>query len=80
MIANLRFGPDATIDRHSAPYDIDVICMSGAGYTSIGEDVSLIRAGQTVRWPRDREHCLWTEDSPMETIMAERYEADPREA
>jgi quercetin dioxygenase-like cupin family protein len=73
LVANLRFASDATIDRHSAPHDIDVICIAGAGYTSVGDDVSVIEAGQTVRWPRDVDHCLWTDGRYMETIMVERY-------
>jgi quercetin dioxygenase-like cupin family protein len=73
FLANLRFSSDATIDRHSAPYDIDVICLNGAGFTSVGEEVFAIHAGQTVRWPRDIDHCLWTDGTEMETLMVERY-------
>lgn len=82
LVANLRFGSHATIDRHSAPHDIDVICINGAGFTSIGNDAAPIRAGQTVRWPANADHCLWTEDDSMEAIMVERYgahdDAEPR--
>jgi len=73
LVANLRFAADATIDQHSAPHDIDVICIAGCGYTSVGGDVFVIGAGQTVRWPRDIDHRLWTEGEPMETIMVERH-------
>ena len=73
LIANLRFSQNATIDKHPAKFEVDVICLSGAGFTSIGDETSTIRAGQTVRWPRDVDHCLWTENSEMETIMVERY-------
>lgn len=71
-VANLRFGEDATIDRHSAPFHVDVICIDGKGKTSIDDDVFDIEAGETIRWPRGKDHCLWTEDSTMETIMVER--------
>ena len=74
FLANLRFSADATIDRHSAPHEIDVICIDGAGFTSVGEEAFPIHAGQTVRWPRDIDHCLWTVGSEMETLMVERYE------
>ena len=74
LIANLRFGSDATIDEHSAPYDIDVICVEGSGFTSVDGEASAIRQGQTVRWPRDKQHQLWTESTTMETIMVERYD------
>lgn len=73
MIANLRFEKDATIDKHSAPYEIDVICISGGGYICVGDHDVEIRAGQTARWPADIDHCAWTTDEEMETIMVERY-------
>lgn len=34
-IANLGFSVNATIDEHSAPYEIDVICIAGGFSTSI---------------------------------------------
>lgn len=72
-IANLRFSKDATIDRHEAPFEIDVICIEGRGCTSIDDETFTIEAGQTIRWPKGREHCLWTEGEEMETIMVERH-------
>ncbi|HEX7070663.1 MAG TPA: hypothetical protein VF190_07645 [Rhodothermales bacterium] len=72
LIANLRFGRSATIDRHSAPHEIDVVCVAGSGFTSVGGDTYPIHAGQTVRWPADVDHCLWTDEDSMETIMVER--------
>jgi quercetin dioxygenase-like cupin family protein len=72
-VANLRFSSNATIDRHSARFDIDVLCIDGAGFTSVGDESYPIHAGQTVRWPANVDHCLWTEDGAMETIMVERY-------
>lgn len=75
FLANLRFSQSATIDRHSAPHEIDVICVSGSGFTSVGEDEYAIHAGQTIRWPANVDHCLWTTDDSMETIMVERYGA-----
>lgn len=75
LLANLRFGRSATIDRHSAPHEIDVICVAGSGLTSVGDDAYSIHAGQTVRWPANVDHCLWTDDDSMETIMVERYGA-----
>ena len=37
VVANLRFAARANIDKHSAPYEIDVICIQGAGYTQVGD-------------------------------------------
>jgi quercetin dioxygenase-like cupin family protein len=72
-VANLRFAERATIDAHDAPYEIDVICTAGSGYTSIGPDTFAIASGQTVRWPRGLMHRLWTESTTMETLMIERH-------
>ena len=74
-VANLRFQPGATIDEHDAPYDIDVMCTSGAGYFSIDGDTFSLCAGQSAVWPRGKLHRLWTGDDEMETIMLERVGA-----
>jgi quercetin dioxygenase-like cupin family protein len=71
-VANLRFSPNATIDEHSAAFDIDVICVAGEGFVSIGTDSSRFRAGERVVWPAGINHRLWTHDSEMETLMVER--------
>lgn len=72
VIANLRFAEDATIDEHSAVIEIDVICIAGKGFTSVGNETFAIEAGQTIRWSKDIDHCLWTEKTTMETLMIER--------
>lgn len=71
-IANLRFGENATIDKHSATFEIDVICLDGSGFVSVGDEVFAFEAGQTIRWPKDIDHCLWTKQTTMETVMVER--------
>jgi quercetin dioxygenase-like cupin family protein len=71
-IANLRFLPNATIDEHSAPFDIDVICIAGEGFASVGDQTSIFQAGQRLVWPAGVNHRLWTEASEMETLMIER--------
>lgn len=71
-IANLRFASNASIDEHSAPIEIDVICISGAGFVSVGNDVFPLRAGERVVWPAGVNHRLWTEGAEMETVMVER--------
>ena len=74
MLANLRFSGNATIE-HDAPHDIDVVCISGSGFTSIGSETFSISAGETVQWPRNTDHRLWTDSSRMKTLMVERYDA-----
>lgn len=72
-IANLRFGANATIDEHSAPFEIDVICLAGEGFVSVGNDSSIFRAGDRVVWAAGVNHRLWTDGSEMETLMVERH-------
>jgi quercetin dioxygenase-like cupin family protein len=70
-LALLRFEPRATIHEHPAPMEIDVICLEGAGFTSVGGEAAAIRAGERVRWPAGLAHRLWTEESAMMTLMVE---------
>lgn len=72
-VANLRFSPHATIDEHSAPFEVDVICLAGEGFVSVGNDPSAFRGGDRVVWPAGVNHRLWTESSEMETLMVERH-------
>ena len=75
VIAHLRFAAHATIDEHSAPFEIDVICFSGEGFVSVGGDVTPFHCGEFVTWPARVNHRLWTEDSVMETLMVEHRDA-----
>ena len=72
LLAVLRFGEDATIHEHPGATDTLVACLAGRGFTSVGGETAAIAAGQTVRWPRDVPHRLWTEQSTMTTLMVER--------
>jgi quercetin dioxygenase-like cupin family protein len=72
-IGNLRFSEDAAIGEHSAPFDIDVLCIAGEGFVSIGSQSSPLLAGQRVFWPAGQRHRLWTTGSKMETLMIERH-------
>jgi quercetin dioxygenase-like cupin family protein len=74
VIVNLKFAADATIDEHSAPFEIDVICVGGEGFVSVGAS-SPFRAGERVVWPAGVNHRLWTEGAAMETLMVERNAA-----
>ena len=71
-LAMLRFEPEATIDEHSAPYEVDVICLEGEGFISVEDRVNSFAAGQWMTWPADRVHRLWTADHGMITMMVER--------
>jgi quercetin dioxygenase-like cupin family protein len=71
-VANLKFETNATIDEHSASFEIDVICVGGEGFVSVGGESSRFRAGERVVWPAGVNHRLWTEGTTMETLMVER--------
>jgi quercetin dioxygenase-like cupin family protein len=70
-LAMLRFGMDATIDEHSAEFDINVVCVQGRGFASVGGRTTQLEAGGHVHWPAGAQHCLWTEDTVMQTLMVE---------
>lgn len=67
----LRFDKKATIHEHAADFDIDVICLGGAGFTSVGKEQSPIFEGDRVRWPAGKPHRLWTTEDEMLTLMVE---------
>lgn len=52
---------------------VDVICIAGSGFTSVGSDTSVISADETINWPKGIEHGLWTTESTMETLMIEHH-------
>jgi quercetin dioxygenase-like cupin family protein len=72
LVVMLRFEGNATIDEHSADWDIDVVCLEGGGWTSVGGATAELRAGERVRWPRGVPHRLWTAEGAMITLMLER--------
>jgi len=71
VVANLRFAAHASIDEHAAPFEIDVVCVGGEGFVSVGDAISPLRAGECVTWPSGIAHRLWTEGGVMETLMVE---------
>jgi quercetin dioxygenase-like cupin family protein len=72
-LAMLKFEPGATIHEHPAPFEIDVICLEGAGFTSVSGEVAAVKAGERLRWPSEQPHRLWTENSELVTLMVEHY-------
>jgi quercetin dioxygenase-like cupin family protein len=73
LLALLRFAERANVHEHAGPNDAYVSCLEGSGYTKIGDETEPIEAGQRVFWPKGIVHGLWTEGSPMITLMCERY-------
>lgn len=67
----LRFAAVATIDEHAAPHDIDVRCLAGQGWVSVGERRFRLAADDQVRWPAGVMHRLWTDGESMMTLMME---------
>jgi quercetin dioxygenase-like cupin family protein len=74
-LALLRFDSGSTIHEHPADIDVDVICLEGQGFTSVGEEQAPLRAGEYVHWPAGVPHRLWTIESEMITLMIEHQPA-----
>jgi quercetin dioxygenase-like cupin family protein len=72
FVALLRFEPEGTVHEHPGENDTIVVCLEGEGFTSVAGETAPISAGQQARWPKDVPHRLWTEGSPMVTLMVER--------
>jgi quercetin dioxygenase-like cupin family protein len=72
FVAELRFALHATVHEHPGERDTIVVCLEGAGFTSVAGETAPLQEGQQVRWPRGITHRLWTEDSTMTTLMVER--------
>ena len=73
VIVLLKFGQNATITEQRAPLAVDVIVMEGSGKTSVDGEEAEIHAGETVHWPANVSHRLWTEENEMVTLMVEQY-------
>jgi quercetin dioxygenase-like cupin family protein len=72
FIALLRFRPHATIAEHPGANETLVVCVEGEGFTSVGGMTKPLRESERVLWPADAPHRLWTEETPMKTLMVER--------
>jgi hypothetical protein len=72
FIAMLRFGRNATIDEHAGANDTLVVCIDGAGFTSVAGEVAPLGESARAYWPAGVPHRLWTEDATMTTLMVER--------
>jgi len=75
FVASLHFSELATIQEHLGENDTVVVCLEGEGLTSVAGETALLREGQQVRWPQGITHRLWTEDSTMTPLMAERTDS-----
>ena len=71
VVASLKLDANGHTDLHPATYDIHVLCIEGAGFTQCGDEHTELQAGETVLWPKDIPHNLYTQDSSMTTIMIE---------
>ncbi|MEQ8691121.1 MAG: hypothetical protein RIC89_09850 [Pseudomonadales bacterium] len=71
VVAMLRLGEKSNTDIHPAPYDIHVLCIEGSGFAMCDGVVIAIASGESVLWPKGKEHNIYTEGSSMTTIMVE---------
>ncbi len=74
-LAMLKFAENGTVHEHPADWLIEVCCLEGKGFTSVGGEVAAIKAGERVQWPAGIPHRLWTENSTMITLMIEHTSA-----
>jgi quercetin dioxygenase-like cupin family protein len=72
FVAVLRFAPHATAHEHPGANDTLVVCIEGAGFTSVGGETAPLRESERAFWPAGVPHRLWTEDATMTTLMIER--------
>jgi len=75
-----RFDRRASMNEHASAHPIDVICLEGAGLTSLrfdaaGPEADRLFEGKALRWPADVLHRLWTEDGEMTVLMLEHLRA-----
>ena len=77
LVAMLRFAEHAGFEAHAAPWDCHVMCLEGSGFVLVGDEMSELRAGESVLWPKDMLHRLWTENSTMTTLMLEHVYQKP---
>ena len=75
FVAPLHFSEHATIQEHLGENDTVVVCLKGEGLTSVAGETALLREGPQVRWPQGITHQLWTEDSTMTLLRAERTDS-----
>lgn len=71
VVAMLRLAEHAHTDVHPAPYDIHVLCTEGHGFAMSDGKTIPLQAGQSVLWPKDQAHNIYTQNSTMATIMVE---------
>ena len=80
VVAMLKIAPHGNTDIHPAPYDIHVLCTEGSGFVTCGDETTALAAGESVLWPRDVPHNLYTKAESMTTIMVEHVHQLPPES
>ncbi len=71
VTAMLRLGKNSRTDIHPAPYDIHVLCIDGSGFATSAGEVVEQHSGESVLWPKNEDHNIYTESSEMTAIMLE---------
>ena len=75
FVAQLRFSEHATIHEHPGENDTIVVCLEGAGYTSVaGKTAPPSRGTAGARGPRRTRTDSGREDSTMTTLMVEHFD------
>lgn len=75
-VSMLKIGPGGGIPSHQDKAEIEVICIEGNGFASVGDESVPLSSGERVTWPANVDHRLWTTDNEMVTLMIEKRYAN----
>ena len=70
-IAELAFGPRATLVPHTNPNTTYFVVISGGGFVQVGAERVAVNHGEAVVWPAGEPHAAWTEGTEMRAIVVE---------
>jgi quercetin dioxygenase-like cupin family protein len=71
VISELVFKKGGRIEPHSNPNTTWFCVIEGGGWSSVGDEVIRIAAGEAVRWPAGELHAAWTDLLPMRALVIE---------
>lgn len=71
-VSMMKIKPNGGMPTHQDKAEIEVICLEGSGFVSVGEDKIPFKMGDRVTWPPNTDHRLWTSDDEMITLMIEK--------
>ena len=55
--------------EHAGHEAVLCVCVDGAGFVKVGDEISELVANQAVVWPVEKAHKVWTEKSSMTVLL-----------